>query len=324
MASSTSSPATQPDGFAAPPGAGSSAAYAITPLDPAFSPRRLCRLRHNYHQHPLLQLGRLEQLAQDLQPTNQCRFLAAETTDASRFVHRGRTADGRSLDQVFRWLHEPGSWIALYDVQTDPLYGQFLREVVGKVDGFSADEAPVDARGFIFISTPPSVTPFHIDRENNFWLQIAGRKTLSVWDRMDRETVAARDVDSFIQYGDLSGVRLTDAARSRAQVFDCRPGDGVYFPSTSPHMSHTEPSWVTTQDYLVISIGVVFYSAVTRRNAYVHAANSALRHLGLDPDVAGVSVWVDRAKYPLGRAAVALRKRLMGYKPPPGFDLPAA
>jgi hypothetical protein len=321
MATVPSSSTSQPDAFRTGAATGP-AAYAITPTEPGFSPRRLCRLRHNYHQHPLLQLARLEELAHALQATDQCRFLVPGTTDASRFVHKGNPADGRNLDQVLRRLHEPGSWIALYNVQTDPTYGRFLREVVGNVPGFTADEAPVDARGFIFISTPPSVTPFHIDRENNFWLQIRGRKLLSVWDRMDRQTVAARDVDSFIQYGDLSGVSLSDGARSRAHVFDCRAGDGVYFPSTSPHMSHTEPSWVTAQDYLVISIGVVFYSAITRRNAYVHAANSVLRRLGLDPDVAGVSDWADRAKYPLGRAAVAVRKRLMGYQPPPGFELP--
>jgi hypothetical protein len=324
MATSPSSAANRDDPWPVAARDGAAARYAITALEPNFSPRRICRLRHNYHEHPLLQLDRLEQLAHALQPTDQCRFLAPGTTDASRFVHKRKTADGRSLDEVFRQLHEPGSWIALYNVQTDPTYGPFLRDAVANVRGFSAGETPVDVRGFIFISAPPSVTPFHIDRENNFWLQIRGRKTLSVWDRMDRETVAARDVDSFIQYGDLSGVRLTDEARSRAINFDCGPGDGVSFPSTSPHMSHTEPSWVTPRDFVVISIGVVFYSAVTRRNAYVHAANGALRRLGLDPDVAGVSEWADRAKYPLGRVAVAVRRRLMGYKPPPGFDLPVA
>jgi len=269
-----------------------------------------------------MQLDRLERLAHALKASNQCRFLTAGVTDASRFVHRRNPADGRDLDEVFRHLHEPGSWIALYDVQTDPAYGRFVRDVLGNVQVLSAEESPVDVRGFIFISTPPSVTPFHIDRENNFWLQICGRKTLSVWDRMDRKTVAAKDVDAFIQYGDLSGVRLTDGARDRAGNFDCGPGDGVYFPSTSPHMAHTDTSWVTDRDHLVISIGVVFYSAVTRRNAYVHAANGVLRRLGLDPDVAGVSEWRDRLKYPLGRAAVAIRRGLFGYKPPPGFEFP--
>ena len=31
-------------------------------------------------------------------------------------------------------------------------------------------------QGFIFISSPGSVTPFHIDPENNFLLQIRGSK----------------------------------------------------------------------------------------------------------------------------------------------------
>lgn len=295
--------------------------YRVTvDADADFSMRRLGRIRHNYHRHPLMQLDRLEHLARSLMPTHQCRFIVPGSTDASKFDHRSQPADGRSVEDVFRRLHEPGSWVALYNVQTDPAYDRFLQDVLKSADRIVRDQQRVyDVRGFIFISAPPSVTPFHVDRENNFWLQIRGRKTLSVWDHRDRETVAAVDVEQFIQTGSLDNVHLTDAARARAFTFDCGPGDGVYFPSTSPHMTHTETSWVTPGDGVVVSIGVVFYSDVTRRNAYVHAANSALRRFGMNPRVAGEAEWLDRAKYPLGRAVVALRRRLRRYTPPPGF-----
>ena len=293
--------------------------YRVT-ADTDFSMRRRCRIRHNYHRHPLMQLDRLEQLARSLMATEQCRFIVPGSTDASTFDHKSAPADGRSVEDVFRRMHEPGSWVALYNVQTDPAYERFLRDVLASAERVVQDhETAYDVRGFIFISAPPSVTPFHIDRENNFWLQIRGRKTLSVWDHRDRDTVAARDVENFINYRSLENVRLTDEARSRAGTFECGPGDGVYFPSTSPHMTHTETSWVTPADGVVISIGVVFYSNVTRRNAYVHAFNSVLRRFGLNPLLAGTSDWVDRVTYPFGRVVVALRRWLHGYTPPPGF-----
>jgi hypothetical protein len=293
--------------------------YWVT-ADTDFSMSHRCRIRHNYHRHPLMQLDRLEQLARSLMATEQCRFIVPGSTDASTFDHKSTPADGRSVEDVFRRMHEPGSWVALYNVQTDPVYERFLRDVLGSAERVVQDhETAYDVRGFIFISAPPSVTPFHMDRENNFWLQIRGRKTLSVWDHRDRATVAARDVETFINYRSLDNVRLTDAARSRAGTYDCGPGDGVYFPSTSPHMTHTDTSWVSPEDGVVVSIGVVFYSNVTRRNAYAHAFISVRRRFGLNPRLAGTSEWVDRVKYPFGRVVVALRRRFQGYTPPPGF-----
>jgi len=293
--------------------------YRVT-ADAGFSMRRLGPIGHNYHRHPLMQLDRLEQLAQSLMSTRQCRFIVPGCTDSSKFDHRSEPADGRSIAEVFRRMQEPGSWIALYNVQTDPVYRRFVWDVLDSAERIVQDQERVfDVRGFIFISAPPSVTPFHIDREHNFWLQVRGRKTLGVWDHRDHETVAASDVEEFISSGSLDNVHLTDAARARAHHFDCGPGDGVYFPSTSPHMTHTDASWVTPEDGVVISIGVVFYSDVTRRNAYVHAFNRIPRRLGMQPTAPETSPSRDQLKYPLGRAVVALRRRFRGYTPPPGF-----
>ena len=280
----------------------------------------ICPFRHNYDSHPLMQLERLGKLAEALMETKQCRFILPGTTDASRFDHQPESADGRSVREAFARMEEPGSWVALYNVQTDPEYGKFLWDVMASAGKLVEKQENVyDVRGFIFISAPPSVTPFHIDRENNFWMQIRGRKTISVWDRMDRSVVSARDVEEFIHCGALENVKLTDESRKRANEFNCGPGDGVYFPSTSPHMTRTETSWVKPGDGVVISIGIVFYTDVTRRNAYVHGANAVLRRLGFKPPVAAMSAWRDRLKYPLGRAVVFLRQKIQGYTPPPGF-----
>ena len=37
----------------------------------------------------------------------------------------------------------------------------------------------------IFVSSPGAVTPFHMDHEHNFILQIRGNKKLYTWDPMD-------------------------------------------------------------------------------------------------------------------------------------------
>ncbi|MCF7222247.1 hypothetical protein [Marilutibacter chinensis] len=294
--------------------------YRITVQDEAgFSMRRLCPLRHTYCDHPLLRIERLAALAHRLMPTRQCRFIVPGLTEASKFDHRSRPLDGRGIDEIFEHIEEPGSWIALYNIQTEPEYQAFVWEILHSAGRLlQGRERPYEARGFLFISAPPSLTPFHIDRENNFWLQIRGRKTLNLWDHTDRVAVAARDVEDFIVTRSLENVGLSDAARPRVHVFECGPGDGAYFPCTTPHMTRSDRSWVTPGDAISISFGVVFYTPATRRQAYAFAANRLLRRAGIEPRMPGAHDWLDRAKRPLGTIEMALQRR-HGFPDPHGF-----
>jgi hypothetical protein len=294
--------------------------YILAEDEAKFSTQNICPLRHNFHEHPLMQLDRLEQLAKALAPIDGARFISPGATVSSPFHHQSKSPDGRSVADVFRNIDEPGSWVALYNIQNDPVYREFLWKAMGSFCHLvGKNEKVFDMRGFIFISAPPSVTPFHIDRENNFWLNIRGRKTISLWDWRDREVVAAKDVEDFIAYGSLENVKVTEQKRSRCREFDCGPGEGVYFPSTTPHAVHSDTSWIKPGDGVSISIGVVFYTDMTKRNAYVYAFNTVLRRCGFRPLEPGISKLLDLLKYPVGRTIVALRKTLRGYSPPPGF-----
>jgi hypothetical protein len=287
----------------------------------SFSMDRICAIKHNYHEHPLMRLDRLAQLAKSLMPMGKCRFMARDTTQSSKFLHSDKNPEGLEIEEVFRRIEEPGSWIALYNVEIDPEYDLLLRQALGTVRHLIDPQEPgiYNLNGFMFISAPPSATPFHIDRENNFWLQIRGRKTINVWDAADREAVAAKDVEEFIVGKTLRGVRLRDELMPRSHEFDTGPGDGVYFPSTSPHTTRSNTHWVRPGDGVSISIGMVFYTSVTQHRANVHAFNRALRRFGMNPRLPGALPWLDNLKYPMGRAVVSLMRRLRNYTPPPGF-----
>ncbi|MDM0046090.1 hypothetical protein QTH91_16490 [Variovorax dokdonensis] len=215
-------------------------------------------------------------------------------------------------------MEEPGSWLALYNVQTDARYAEALQRIVDDLRPVIEPEQPgiFLVTGFVFISAPPSVTPFHIDRENNFWLQLKGRKTMYVWDSEDREVIPARTVEDFIAGGGQEPFREAFIARGRA--FDVGPGDGVYFPSTSPHMTRTDTSWVRPSDGISISLGVNFYTSVTRRTARVHQFNRLLRGMGTEPTYPGRSPLLDAIKAPMGHLLAAARYKRLGTTPPPG------
>lgn len=296
--------------------------YFIVPVDPdKFGMSKISPLKHNLHEHPLMQLSSLASLAERLMPTKQCRFIERGMQQNSAFVHKDRSRDGEGVESVFRRIEEPGSWVALYSVQSDPLYRDFLNNITEQLRPFVEREQPgmYGMDGFIFISAPPSVTPFHIDRENNFWLQVHGRKVLNVWPHTDRVVVPGREVDRFIVTRSLDKVRLGDGFVPRSFELDAGPGDGAYFPATSPHMTRSDRRWTSAGNGVTVSIGMVFYTSVTRRHAYLHASNFLLRRLGLPVRSPGEGGALETLKYGLGRSLIWGMKKFKGYKPQTGM-----
>ncbi len=285
--------------------------HSVVPVQPsAFDPRRIGAIKHNYHTHPLMQMDALAALAHRLMPTGNCRFIKPGMKLDSPFDHDSKPHDQRDLGEVLERIEEPGSWIALYDAQVDHVYAEFLAEVRQAVQGLVLPDQHIDdIRAFFFLSAPPSVTPFHIDRENNFWLQIRGQKAITVFDHRDREVIPARVVERFILSGNLDQVRLRPELLARGQRFLCGPGDGVYFPSTTPHMTESRPEWPGS-DKLSISVGMVFYTNVTRRHARVHMMNHFLRRIGVNPREPGTADRLDVAKAFAGRGLWGIQSRL--------------
>lgn len=285
-----------------------------------FSLERISLLRHNFSQHPLLQLDQLESLAQRLLPRGQCRFIAPGATQESEFVHHPESPDGRSLSEVFKNITLPGSWVALYNAETDPQYAELVNQALSSVETLITQDQPgiFSPQAFIFISAPPSVTPFHIDRENNFWLQIRGRKIINVWDCSDRDIISAPTVENFIIDKSLDGVKLNEEIFLKAFEWDLGETEGVYFPSTSPHATRTTEEWVSPGNEISISIGFVFYTDKTRKDAYIHSFNRLLRKMHIQPKFPGNSKF-DGLKFLAGKLVVALKERYRNYHSPTGF-----
>ncbi len=296
-----------------------------------FTTHRVGQFHHTYHLHPLFQLAEFEALAHELMPKKQVRFVRPGITQSSAFAHDSQHPDGRGIEEVFRRIQEPGSWVALYNIETVPRYKALLEDVLDQVRAVIDREQPgmFMVTGFVFISAPPSVTPFHIDRENNFWLMLRGRKVMNVWDRTDRVVVPADAVEDFIVDHQARKIRLKDGFVGRSHEFETRPGDGIYFPSTSPHMTRADVDPTGTEDPIAISVGVNFYTSVTRDRARVHQLNRVLRKCGITPADPGEAAGANRLKAPIGRAigvtrnsihqlAAPLLRGRKAHPPPPG------
>ena len=288
------------------------------------NPTRVTRLRHNYTEHPLLELASLRNLAERLhkEKTGQVKFLAKGVKLDSDFNTLTENQDNISIADVFDNIRNPGSWIALYAVQSDPEYKKLVWDIVNSVDKnwWKKDPGLFFVDGYIFISSPPSVTPFHIDRENNFLLQVTGRKKFGVWHPGDHAAVSEQAKEEWIVKSSLAKVKYREEHLKHAAVHDVlESGQGIYMPSTSPHMTYADTDLANSDQPYSITIGVVFYTARTRKTAYIYFTNVLLRKLGFQPGPPGTSPMIDFVKYAIARVIVPVLKVLRRYRPPTGF-----
>jgi hypothetical protein len=260
-------------------------------------PRRVMAVRHTWSDHPLLSLGKLMDLAKRLAARGAVRSHADTATAATDFSRAPEALPAsRSPEEIVRDIEKAGAWMALHNVQNDPEYRTLvdgiLDEVRPRVE--RVDPGMFGRAGWIFITSPNAVTPYHFDHENNFILHCAGKKTLHVWEPLDRETVTPRALELFHAKLSRDALVYDPSIEQRAHVFELVPGMGGYMPSTAPH-------WVKNGDGASITVSATYYTRAIRRTKRIYRMNHALRGLGLDPRPQGASPLRDAAKATLWR-----------------------
>ena len=235
---------------------------------------------HRLSRHALFELPQLVQLARAL-PASQVEYNAGDVPVSLDPAATPRT--GLSAEETIRRIAECRSWLVLKNVERDPQYRELLErclaEVRPHVPGMSRE------RGFIFVSSPGAVTPYHMDPEQNFLLQVRGSKIMQVF---DRAVLSEQELEGFFG-GAHRNLRYRDEYRSRARAFRLAPGLGVHVPVTAPH-------WVQNGAEVSVSFSITFQTAASTRLAHVHRMNARLRRLGLRPAPVGGSAVRDRMK----------------------------
>ena len=287
-----------------------------------FDARKVSKITHGFSNHPALQFDALRQLALrlDARGEGHVKFVDPSTKPESEFRLATSSYDGRSIDGVFDALDAPGTWLAIYEAQKDPQFRKVVEEVIDSTRHLltGADSSIFDVDAYIFISKAPAVTPFHIDQENNFLLQIHGSKHLSVWNPDDRKAVDESSVEDWIVRHSLSSVKFSEEKLAHAAYDEnMSAGEGIFMPSTSAHMSRTEDT--SPNSTVSATVGFVFYTAATKRRANIYALNVVLRRLGFTPKPPGSSRPVDTVKYLLGYCAIRLLVRMGKLRMPRGI-----
>jgi hypothetical protein len=272
-----------------------------------FDPWKLQAVTHQLCAHPLLQIESLVALGRRLEARKLVRTHSDTATAGTAFgdapaLHPNQ----RSAEETLAGIAEARAWMSLLNVQADPLYRTLVDEVLDAVRPFveRVDPGMSYRGGWIFVSSPGAVTPFHMDHEHNFILQVRGNKKLYTWDPMDRGIISERAQELFHDQHSREEVRWDESFRAKARVFDLQPGMGGYMPSTAAHMveNGNEPS---------ITVSFTYYTAATRRRELLYRGNARMRRHGFDPSPVGASPARDNAKAALLSAYTEGRARIL-------------
>jgi hypothetical protein len=231
-------------------------------------------IAHGLADHPLFETEALVALAQRMRATDVEYNKADLPIGVDSMAVE---ANGLSLADTIRSIERNGSWMVLKFVEQDPLYRALLHDTLAEL---KATVGPVTGEmlkmeGFIFVSSPNAMTPFHFDPEHNILLQIRGSKTMTVFPPDDEEVVASTSHEAF-HMGGHRNLPWRDEVAPKGRAFTLDPGNAIYVPVMSPHFVRNGPG-------PSVSFSVTWRSGWSFAEAQARGMNSLLRKAGLEP-----------------------------------------
>lgn len=233
------------------------------------------KLRHALLDHPLLTLDALADLAGQL-PPDSIEFNPGQLPIGIRPEDVPQSK--LSVIETIRTIEQAGSWVALKRIEQVPAYRAMLHSVLGQLNDIVS---PLTGKmeqleGFVFITSPGSVTPFHFDPEHNILLQIMGSKTMTLFPIED-EAIFAPDVHERYHLGlHHRNLPWSDSHAAKGTAITIGPGEAIHVPVKAPH-------WVQNGDAPSISPSITWRSAWSYAEADARAFNHMLRRWGITP-----------------------------------------
>lgn len=238
----------------------------------AIYPEQPGKLRHRFADHAMFELEALVALAGRMRPVdveyNRGDLPVGVDPDAD-------ILNGLNIADTIRGIEKNGSWMVLKFIEQDPEYRSLLdatldemMPVVGTVTG-----RMLKREGFIFISSPNAVTPFHFDPEHNILMQLRGAKAMTVFPADDEAIVAGVEHERF-HLGGHRNLPWRDEIAVKGRVFDLTAGEAIYVPVKAPH-------WVQNGPAVSISLSITWRSEWSYMEADARGLNALLRGVGI-------------------------------------------
>jgi hypothetical protein len=276
-------------------------------IENSFDQLKVKVLRHQLSQHPLMTTDSLAALARRMDP-EYVRFHDGNRELGTNMNTMLKTDDTRAgLRHAIDNLHPVKTFVQMINVRSDPAYRTLLDEIFAELlSCFPArDRELLNRDAAAFLASPGSITPFHLDHEQNFLCHIRGPKTFYVWDHRDRSLVSERALEVFYGAGRLRGAKYEPEMLAKAKAIELKPGDCIYMPMGSPHAA-------STGNDITVTFSILFNTHTSYEMVETYRANFMMRRLGLSPTPVGDNPMRDTLKRRTLGAARRVRNLTLG------------
>ena len=271
--------------------------------------RQAFTFRHQLLGHPALTLENLGRMIPTL-PGTQVHYSKGSLQRSDDFDQAQKLhGNGLSIEETIETIRTSDSYIMIRSPQTDASFQPLFRDLIGDIEGLMRQRG-VGRQAhspmlYLFISSPHSVTPFHIDRYANVLMQIQGTKEIRVFPQWDERIVPSTVRESVMAQ---SGKRVEWKPEHEAlgTAFHLAPGDALHIPLAAGHHVLNGPE-------VSISLSIFFHTDATRSLSQAMALNDLVRRrTGLPLGAVGRSPLRDAVKAGVWRTGRNLLAALRG------------
>jgi mannose-6-phosphate isomerase-like protein (cupin superfamily) len=266
--------------------------------------------KHELSGHPLFELGSLVELTRRM-PDHGEHYWSNGPVAVNNTWSDGTTGR-QSLQDTITNIEHNNSIVILKHTEQDEVFAPVLQNVLATMidlSGAPMRDDVIVGEVLILVSSPGRITPYHMDAETNFLLQITGDKWFHIFSHTDRTLVTEQEREDFFAVSRNCAVYREDR-QNECNKYDLHAGYGVHVPPCSPH-------WVRNRDNISVALSVNYELRSMDRLEKLYKFNHRLRRLGLNPAPPAMSGWRDRMKLAASNGVAALKSLGRGRPAPP-------
>lgn len=241
-------------------------------------PEESCVIDHQMVAHELLTLDALADLGSSL-PEKSIEYNPGDLPVG--IAPEDVPDNGMSIADTIRMIENSNSWAVLKNIEQVPEYSELLLSLLEEIRPLLEAKTGKMLRpqGFIFVSSPGAVTPYHFDPEHNILLQLRGEKWMTTFPA-GNVRYAPDEVHEGYHTGGHRNLSWQDEFEAEGFKHHLVPGKAIFVPVMAPH-------YVKVGNEHSISLSITWRSDWSFAEADVRALNGWLRKWGAKPKAPG-------------------------------------
>ena len=140
------------------------------------------------------------------------------------------------ISDTIRTIDQSASWAVLKNIEQMPEYEALLLSLLAGIRPILEAKTGqmLKPQGFIFVSSPGAVTPYHFDPEHNILLQLRGEKWMTTFPAGDAR-FAADEIHEGHHLGGPRNLVWQGDFEAEGTRHHLTPGKAIFVPVMAPH-----------------------------------------------------------------------------------------